>query len=213
MLRFGELKKTLLALSPFLMLIFFIKGIEFVDKFLIGKQLGLAETGIYSFLFSMASVLGVFVISGFYIIYLPQLIESFKNNKSSFKKVFLKFSLLTFGSSLVMAILIIFISPYVFLLIEKDIMLEHMNLLYLLLFGFVLHNISLIPHVFLYVCHDEKRISLIMGGAFVVNLTLNLILITDLGINGAAYSFVATYLAILLFKSLRAIIKWRKLAV
>lgn len=212
-LRFGELKKTVLALSPFLMLIFFIKGIEFVDKFLIGKQLGLAETGIYSFLFSMASVLGVFVISGFYIIYLPQLIESFKNNKNSFKKVFLKFSLLIFGSSLVLAVLIVFISPYVFILIEKDIMLEHMNLLHLLLFGFVLHNISLIPHVFLYVCHDEKRISLIMGCAFVVNLTLNLILIPDLGINGAAYSFVATYLVILLFKSIRAIIKWRKLAV
>ncbi len=213
MLPFGKLKKTLSALSPFLLLIFFIKGIEFVDKFLIGKQLGLAETGIYSFLFSMASVLGVFVISGFYIIYLPQLIESFKSSRMKFKKVFLKFSLLTLGSSIVMAILVVLVSPYVFSLIEKEVMLQHMDLLYLLIIGFVLHNASLIPHVFLYVCHDEKKISLIMGCAFAVNLSLNLILISDFGINGAGYSFVVTYMVIVVFKSIRAMIKWRKLVV
>lgn len=208
-----ELKKIGLNLSPFLLLIFFIKGIEFVDKFLIGKQLGLAETGIYSFLFAMSSVLGVFVISGFYIIYLPQLINSYKDNTQGFKKIFIKFSLLTVLSSLVLAVFIVLVSPYVFSIIEKEIMLQHLDLLYLLVIGFVLHNISLVPHVFLYVCHDEKRISAIMGLAFLVNLALNLVFIPKFGINGAGYSFLATYIVIVVLKSLRAILKWRILVV
>lgn len=212
-LNYIELKKTLSVLTPFLLLIFFLKGIEFVDKFLIGKQVGLEETGIYSFLFSMASVLGVFVISGFYIIYLPQLIANFKSDKNGFKKVFFKFSLLTIISSIVIAILIVLISPYVFEIIDKKIMLAHIDVLYLLLIGFVLHNTSLIPHVFLYVCHDEAKISLIMGLAFMVNLVLNLFMIPKLGIMGAGYSFVITYVVIVVFKTIRAIIKWRSVVV
>lgn len=208
-LEYIELKKSLSVLTPFLLLIFFLKGIEFVDKFLIGKQVGLEETGIYSFLFSMASVLGVFVISGFYIIYLPQLIENFKSDKNAFKKVFLKFSTLTVLSSIVIAILIVLISPYVFKLIDKEIMLEHIDVLYLLLIGFVLHNTSLIPHVFLYVCHDEGKISLIMGCAFVVNLILNLLMIPKFGIIGAGYSFVITYIVVVVLKTIRAVMKWR----
>lgn len=212
-LKYIELKKTLSVLTPFLLLIFFLKGIEFIDKFLIGKQVGLEETGIYSFLFSMASVLGVFVISGFYIIYLPQLIDSFKSDKSGFKKVFFKFSILTVISSIVIALLIVLISPYVFKLIDKEVMLDHIDVLYLLLIGFVLHNTSLIPHVFLYVCHDEAKISLIMGLAFIVNLALNLLMIPKLGIMGAGYSFVITYVVIVVFKTIRAIIKWRSVVV
>tara|TARA_R110002051_G_scaffold73135_1_gene132664 strand:+ start:35166 stop:36407 length:1242 start_codon:yes stop_codon:yes gene_type:complete len=212
-LKYIELKKTLSVLTPFLLLIFFLKGIEFIDKFLIGKEVGLEETGIYSFLFSMASVLGVFVISGFYIIYLPQLIDSFKSDKSGFKKVFFKFSILTVISSIVIAVLIVLISPYVFKLIDKEVMLDHIDVLYLLLIGFVLHNTSLIPHVFLYVCHDEAKISLIMGLAFIVNLALNLLMIPKLGIMGAGYSFVITYVVIVVFKTIRAIIKWRSVVV
>ncbi|MGO4919924.1 hypothetical protein [Maribacter spongiicola] len=212
-LKFSELKKILTELTPFLLLIFFLKGIEFFDKFLIGKQVGLEETGIYSFLFSMASVLGVFVISGFYIIYLPQLIDNFKRDKKEFKKVFFKFSMLTVTTSIVIAIVIVFISPYVFEIIDKEIMLKHIDVLYLLLIGFVLHNTSLIPHVFLYVCHDERKISLIMGCAFIVNLVLNLFMIPEFGIMGAGYSFVITYIVVLVFKSIRAIMKWKKVVV
>jgi O-antigen/teichoic acid export membrane protein len=92
-------------------------------------------------------------------------------------------------------------------------MLDHIDVLYLLLIGFVLHNTSLIPHVFLYVCHDEAKISLIMGLAFIVNLALNLLMIPKLGIMGAGYSFVITYVVIVVFKTIRAIIKWRSVVV
>ncbi|MBW8242642.1 hypothetical protein K1F50_07500, partial [Muricauda oceani] len=61
-------KKTLIinlkAVLPFVILVFFLKGIEFSDKFIIGKQLGLEETGVYSFVFQVASSIHIFIISG-----------------------------------------------------------------------------------------------------------------------------------------------------
>tara|TARA_R110001632_G_scaffold232191_2_gene372412 strand:- start:5228 stop:6337 length:1110 start_codon:yes stop_codon:yes gene_type:complete len=212
-LSFKKLKNILSVLSPFLLLILFIKGIEFTDKFLIGKILGLEEAGIYSFLFSMASVMGVFVMSGFYIIYLPQLLNNFKNNMLEFKSDFRKFSILTIGSSIVLAFLIVVGSPIVFDLVGKPILLDNLELLYLLLGGFVLYNAALIPHLFLYVCLDEKIISLIMGIALLINLSLNFFLIPKFGVNGAGYSFLITYAIIFSFKSTRAIVIWRKLVV
>ncbi len=86
-------------------------------------------------------------------------------------------------------------------------------MLNILLLGFVLNNISLIPHLFLYVSHNEKAITLIMGIALAINLTLNFLLIPDFGIYGAAFSFLLTYCFVLLFKSVRAYRVWKQIVV
>jgi O-antigen/teichoic acid export membrane protein len=194
-------------------LVIFLKGIEFSDKFIIGKVLSLEDTGIYSFLFSIASVIHIFIVSGFYIIYLPQLIQSFSNNKKIFISELKKFGLLTLVSSISLAIVIPLISPFIFSLIEKEAFISHIDLLYIFLLGFVFNNLSLIPHLFLYVSHDEKAITVIMAVSFIINLGLNLILIPKFGILGAAYSFMITYFTVLLLKLLRAQFKWRKIKV
>lgn len=212
-LRWDEIKSHFVILWPFILLVFCLKGIEFSDKFIIGKQLGLKDAGIYSFMFAIASAINVFIVSGFYIIYLPQLINNFKNDIPKFKLGMLKFAGLTIVFSIVLAIAILFFSTYIFQLIGKPEFLGHLNLLYILLLGFVLNNISLIPHLFLYVCHDEKMITVIVGIAFFINIALNLILVPMIGIEGAAYSFLITYLCILLLKLIRALAKWRKIAV
>lgn len=206
----AQFKESFKLVWPFVVLILFLKGIEFSDKFIIGKKLGLEATGIYSFLFSVASVIHIFIVSGFYIIYLPQLIESFKIDKNVFKKELLNFSLLTVVSSILLVIAIPLISPFIFELIEKQAFLSQMNLLYIILLGFFFNNLSLIPHLFLYINQDEKAITVIMAISFLLNLTLNLILIPKFGIIGAGYSFMATYFIVLLLKLLRAQFKWRK---
>lgn len=205
-----KIKKIFLMVSPFIVLIFFIKGIEIFDKFIIGKVLGLEQAGIYSFLFSMASVLNVFVVSGFYIIYLPQLLEAFETGKENFKKTFKKFTLLTVGFSIIISLGILLISPMVFEIIGKLELLNHINLLYLLIISFILNNLSLIPHLFLYVCHKDKKITWIMGISFLLNLSLNLILIPHFGMTGAAYAFLLTYSCVLILKAITAIKLWRK---
>ena len=208
-----QLKISLSSIWPFVVLVIFLKGIEFSDKFIIGKVLSLEDTGIYSFLFSIASVIHIFIVSGFYIIYLPQLIQSFNNNKEIFISELKKFGLLTLVSSISLAIVIPLISPFIFSLIEKEAFISHIDLLYIFLLGFVFNNLSLIPHLFLYVSHDEKAITVIMAVSFIINLGLNLILIPKFGILGAAYSFMITYFTVLLLKLLRAQFKWRKIKV
>lgn len=198
---------------PFVVLVLFLKGIEFSDKFLIGRYEGLENTGIYSFIFAIASVINVFVVSGFYIIYLPQLIGSYSSDKVIFLKELRKFSLLTIGSSVLLAIGIYMIAPFIIRLIDKEVFLDHLDMLGILLIGFVLNNISLIPHLFLYVSHKEKSITVIMGIALAINLSLNLILIPKFGIYGAAYSFLITYVAVLILKSISALRVWKRIAV
>ncbi|MBC8766913.1 oligosaccharide flippase family protein [Arenibacter sp. BSSL-BM3] len=213
LLSFSNLKKKLQILWPFIILALFIKGIEFSDKFIIGKKINLEAAGIYSFLFSMASIINVFIISGFYIIYLPQLINSFRTDQKKFKKELIKFGMLTIGSSIILGVGVILGSGYVFRIIGKAEFLDHLELLNILVFGFILYNISLIPHLFLYVCHAERAITLIMGLAFMLNLVLNFLLVKEFNILGSAYSFLITYSVILIFKSIWAYIKWQKLIV
>lgn len=210
-LSFLELKKKINVLWPFIVLALFIKGIEFSDKFIIGKKIGLEAAGIYSFVFSMASIINVFIVSGFYIIYLPQLINSFRTDHKKFKKELIKFGVYTIGFSLLLGAGVIFGSGFVFEIIGKTEFLDHLELLYILVAGFILYNISLIPHLFLYVCHAERAITLVMGLAFFLNLFLNFLLVNKFDILGSAYSFLATYIVILIFKSIWAYFKWRKL--
>lgn len=205
-----RLIKSLNAVLPFVVLIVFLKGIEFSDKFIIGKQLGLQDIGIYSFVFQVASSINIFIVSGFYIIYLPQLIQTYESNTLRFKVEYKNFAMLTCISSIVLAIIITAISPFVFQLIGKSVFLQHMNLLKLLFIGFILNNMSLVPHIFLYILEDEKVIMTIMAIAFVLNLGLNVTLVPRYGIDGAAYSFIATYSLVFLLKAVRAYIKWKK---
>lgn len=208
-----QFKKNVKAVLPFLILVFFLKGIEFLDKFVIGKTLGLEETGIYSFIFTVASTIHIFIVSGFYIIHLPQLISAYSESKTVFKKELIRFTLLIVASSIVLVIMIPFLSPFVFDVIGKSEFSAETQLLYLLLFGFIVNNLSLIPHLYLYVVEDEIAITVIMGLAFLVNIILIYWLVPVHGIYGAAFSFVSTYFIILILKLLRANYKWRKTTV
>jgi O-antigen/teichoic acid export membrane protein len=210
-LKWSEVEKYFKVLGPFILLVFFLKGIEFSDKFILSKKLGLKEAGIYSFVFAISSVINVFVVSGFYIIYLPKLITAFAKNKLDFKGIMFKFALLITGSSLILAVVIIMCAPFIFQFTNKLEFLNHMDLLYILLLGFVFNNMSLIPHIFLYICHEEKTIMKIMGFSFLFNIVLNLVLIPLFGINGAGYSFLLTYIFIFLVKTINGFIKWKKI--
>jgi len=202
--------KNLRAVLPFVLLVFFLKGIEFSDKFIIGKQLGLEETGVYSFVFQVASSIHIFIISGFYIIYLPQMIQYHASDLKKFKKEIKNFGMITIVSSVFLAVVISVASPYIFALIGKTEFVDHMNLLYLLLIGFVLNNISLIPHLYLYIIEEEKVIMKIMGVSLFLNLGLNFFAIPRFGIVGAGYAFILTYSLVLLLKSISARNKWTK---
>jgi len=205
-----EIQGQLKAVTPFIVLIVFLKGIEFSDKFIISKKLGLEETGIYSFLFAVASSIHVFIVSGFYIIYLPRLIKLYAIEKKRFTKTLSVFALLTLASSVILVFIIPLIAPFIFEIIGKEAFSDQKMLLQILLIGFLMNNLSLIPHIYLYIVEDEKFITFIMAFSFLVNVTLNMLLIPKFEIMGSAYSLVVTYLTVFLLKTIRAAFKWNK---
>lgn len=205
-----KIKIVFSRLSPFIILIFFVKGIEFSDKFIVAKILGAEDLGVYAFLYTMGSVLNIFIVSGFYLIYLPELINKYKTDKKAFVNVLVKFSKLNIGFSLFLFLGIFLTKSVVFVLIDKSEFLNYPNLLLYILVGFVFNNISLIPHVYLYVSNNEKSIMHITGLAFILNLFLTFYFIDIYGIIGAAFSFVCTYIFILISKSIVGYVLWKK---
>lgn len=206
-----KLKSTLLKLLPFITLVLFVKGIEFSDKFIIGKILGSDEVGIYSFLYTLGSVLNIFIVSGFYLIYLPELIKKYKKDRTNFKKLLLKFGKLNISFSVLLLIGIKLTETVVFNLIGKTVFLDYTNMLTVILIGFVVYNLSLIPHIYLYVSNNEKSIMYITGIALLVNLLLTFYFINAFGVIGVAYSLLCTYMFMLISKSFIGYKKWKKL--
>jgi O-antigen/teichoic acid export membrane protein len=209
-LSLNKIKKTVIKLIPFITLILFVKGIEFSDKFIIGKILGSKEVGIYSFLYTMGSVMNIFIVSGFYLIYLPELIIEFKKDKAGFKRILLKFSKLNIAFSILIFITIKATETIVFSLIGKHEFFAFTDLLSLILGGFFLYNISLIPHLFLYVSNNEKSIMIVTGIALIINVILTFCYVKVLGVKGVAYSFICTYAFMFISKSIISFKIWRQ---
>ncbi len=207
----ATLKKTLVFLLPFIVLMVFTKGIEFFDKFAIERFYDAKEVGVYSFLFSIASLTYVFVVSGFYQVYLPEFIRLNEINDPKFKARLIKFSLLIVASSLALSAGIILFNGILLDVVGKTDLKENIGTLYILLCAFFFMNISLIPGIVLYVVGEEKSLMYFSGVIFVVNVILNLSLLGHFGINGAAIALAISNLINFLLNSYKANSVWNKM--
>jgi len=205
-----EIKKIFKLLSPFIILMVFMKGLEFSDKFLINYFHGLEAVGIYSFLFSIAMLIHIFVVSGFYIIYLPSLIQKYENKNKLFHVEFYKLSISIGIFTIILSISIVFTIHPLLELLEKTEIYEHIDTLYLLLIALIFLNFSLLPNLLLYITHQEKSLMVISGMTFIINIFFNLILLQVMEIKGAAIALIITYMINLIFKSYKGIQVWKE---
>ncbi len=206
-----ELRNVVKFLMPFILLMIFSKGIEFFDKFAIEQFYGAKEVGIYSFLFSIASMIYIFVTSGFYIIYLPELIYIYENKAGDFRKKMFDYSKVVVIFSLLLVIGIVLGIEFLLNLIGKTELIENINLLYLLLGSYFLLNIATIPNLLLYVTKKDKELMLVSGIVFVINVVANFFLIKLYSIEGAAISLIISYSVNLLVTSYFGYKVWKKI--
>jgi len=192
-LRLKELKPILLMLLPFFWLMIFTKGISFFDKFAIDYYYDTEEVGIYSFLFSIASLIYIFITSGFYIIYLPELIKMHNKNSQGIKQKLYKYSLLVMGFSVALILIIIFGIEILLKIIGKDDLINNIGILYPLLGAFFFLNLSTIPTMLLYIVKKDKELMWISGVVFILNVILNIVLLQHYYIYGAALALVISY--------------------
>lgn len=210
-LSLNTLTKTFHVLFPFLLMMLFTKGLEFFDKFAIEYFYGPKSVGIYSFLFSIAYLTYVFVVTGFYMIYLPEFIKMNEQNDSKLKEKLIKFSMLIIGSSILMCLGIIFFIDILLDIIGKSDITSNIQILYILLAAFFFLNLSLIPGIILYINAKDKSLMLISGLIFVINIILNVLFLNKFGIIGAAIALLITYLINFIIMSLKANIEWKEM--
>ncbi len=210
-LSFKELKNTFNFLFPFIVLMFFTKGLEFFDKFAIEYFYDVERVGVYSFLFSIASLIYVFVVSGFYLVFLPELIILNEKRSYKLKKELTKFSVLVLISSIALTVGIILFIDILLNLIGKGDLTESINVLYILLCAFFFLNLSLIPGIILYIKGEDRLLMYINGIVLVLNVIFNLIFLKSFNIEGAAIALVITYFINFIIMSYMANDVWKKM--
>lgn len=206
-----ELKKTMSFLFPFVILMFFTKGLEFFDKFAIEYFYDTKHVGVYSFLFSIASLIHVFVVSGFYLVFLPELIGLNEERNKKIKKELVRFSALVLSSSLILSIVIIIFIDILLEIIGKADLIENINILYILLSAFFFLNLSLIPGIILYIKGKDRLLMYISGIVLIVNVTFNLIFLKLFNLEGAAIALSITHFINFIIMSYKANTIWKKM--
>jgi len=206
-----KITKIFKYLLPFIGLMIFSKGLEFFDKFAIEYYYDSEMVGIYSFLFSIAFLTYVFVTSGFYLVYLPQLINMHEHGDESIKKKMIEYGKLVIGSSIILVLGTVMTIEILLNLIDKSELIENINLLYILLAAFFLLNIATIPNIILYVVKRDKDLMIISALTFAFNIVLNFLLLKEYNIYGAAIALLLSYLINLIATSYKANLSWKKL--
>ena len=210
-LPFAKIKGIFRLLLPFIFMMIFAKGLDFFDKFAIEHYYGAKAVGVYSFLFSIAYLIYVFVVTGFYMIYLPEFIALNEQRNAQLKEKLLKFSLLIIFTSIIMSFGIILLIDVLLDIIGKTDIIQNINILYILLGAFFFLNLSLIPGIVLYIKGKDKSLMYISGVIFTANVLLNLIFLNLYSIEGAAIALLITYVLNFLLVSYKANIEWRKM--
>lgn len=211
LLPFAKIKGIFRQLQPFIFMMMFAKGLDFFDKFAIEHYYGAKAVGIYSFLFSIAYLIYVFVVTGFYMIYLPEFIALNEQRNAQLKEKLLKFSLLIIFTSIIMSVGIILLIDVLLHIIGKTDIIQNIKILYILLGAFFFLNISLIPGIVLYIKGKDKSLMYISGVIFTANVLLNLIFLNLYSIEGAAIALLITYVLNFLLVSYKANIEWEKM--
>lgn len=180
---------------------FFLKIIEYSDRYFITIFLNKTELGVYAFFFQIANVVNV-VIFTLYISYAyPKILKAvYETNLVSLNKEKKKITL----SSIIIIILfcigtLIFL-PFVLEYIGKEQLNSRVAIVYLLLCSALFFNLSYASHFVLIAKERELDILKATLIACVINVILNLTLIPFIGIYGSATALIVSNLVMLVTK-------------
>jgi O-antigen/teichoic acid export membrane protein len=180
-----------------------LKAIEYSDRYLIDYFLGKKELGIYAFYFQLANIINVLVFTLYISFIYPKILRSvYDRNKVSVRTN--KLEIYKNTLLIVFAMLIAFIIgiPFVLEAMNKQPLETNKSIFYILLLGAVFFNFSFGSHYVLIAEEKEKLIIKTTLIAFVINISLNLILIPTIGIYGASIALAASSFALWISKSI-----------
>ena len=194
------IKRGLKVSLPFFIGTLAYKVIEFSDRYMIEYYMTKADVGIYTFFGSIANVIFTITFTLVIMVYYPKLIETYqtkKEHKVIVKTFFYKTALVSLITSIIISLLIYPILDYM----GKKEFINSIEVLWLLIFATIILNISLIPHYILYAMQRDIIIRDITLIGAIINIVLNMILIKEYGLIGAALSTIIAFLFIMIKKT------------
>lgn len=186
---------------PFLLGTVAYKVIEFSDRYMIDYYMTKADVGVYTFFGSIANTMQTLVFTLVIMMYYPKMIElSTDSNRDEFTTISKKFfwEVLIY-SFLIIAGIALFIYP-ILEYMDKVEFIENIDVLWVLLAGILVLNLSFVPHYVLFVKHKDIAIRNITIIGAVLNIGLNIWLIPLYGLIGAGIATLGSYFGILALK-------------
>jgi O-antigen/teichoic acid export membrane protein len=186
---------------PFLVGTIAYKVIEFSDRYMIDYYMTKSDVGIYTFFGSIANTMQTIVYTLVIMMYYPKMIELYKDSKmeefnSTTKKFFLE--VLIYSMITIIGI-VIFIHPVLEYLGKVEFT-QNLSVLWVLLAGVLVLNLSFVPHYILFVKHKDIAIRNITILGAVMNIILNMCLIPLFGLIGAGIATLGSYIVIYFYK-------------
>ena len=177
------------------------KVIEFSDRYMINHYMTKADVGIYTFFSGIANTVNIIVFTLVIMMYYPSLIEQYQAKEMDvFKNTLKQFSIKIALFSIFSSIGILLFIGYVLEFTGKSEFQKHIEVLCLLIIANIVLNFSYIPHYTLYAAQKDIiiRNATLLGAG--INIFLNILLISEYGINGAAIATIASFMVIYILK-------------
>ncbi len=198
-INFKWIKRGLTVSAIFFLSTIMLKTIEFSDRYMIQYWLNNESLGIYTFYANFTNVAQTIVFTLVVMIHSPKILE-FANQKDFgaywklkmlFNKQIISISIISF----LLVIIAIYIAIYI---IGKTTLYDNLITFFILNFSILIQNYMLIYYYDLYSQKKDKRIliSTIIGA--ILNIVLNIILIPQHGITGAAIATLLSIISILI---------------
>jgi O-antigen/teichoic acid export membrane protein len=163
--------------------------LTFFDRFFIKSRLGLENTGIYVLSVQFAAVLGL-LFESLNSSIMPLIYEKLNINLEIEKRNIVKLTYRWYFIVCIMAVLLLFVSPFIINGVTSNKFLESTSALKWLIFGQVFSGMYLMKSNYIYYAKKTKWISIITIVSGLLNILLCILLIDEYGISGVAIAFM-----------------------
>ena len=152
--------------------------ILYLDRFIIKENFGEDLLGIYTFYWSFANIIQIFVFAGITSLYHPQIIKSYKENRVAVHKQLLRsMTKLSLATSIVLGIALAIFMPKIISFVDKNLYLEYISFYYMLIISMIILVASKLPQYGLYVRNMDKQYMLVILMGVLISSVLNFTLV------------------------------------
>lgn len=198
----GWVRRGVKVAFPFLLATLAVRGLFTVDRYWVEALSGADVLAAYVLFAGVANAVTAFLDAGVFVFLYPKIIRAFKaEDADSFRKgmtsLFRQTLIISFLLSVSAAIMI---HPVLFF-VGKELYVEYVGLLYVLLFAIFLYALSMVPHYGLYAMSEDRSIIVSHVVSLVAFVVLAALVTVFFPIYGVPLSLCGSFVIMLIYKS------------